>query len=1807
MLIKDLFVWFREQIFTYNLFIPIEIDSENENEQIQQTNSNIKYQRYATRLYVPLFIIIFYIISLIMLVSPRSRLITISGMTPAKFNELRKNHGESLSCPCSSTTMIYKEFLSNSISFHPVCTSIFVTEQWIEGVYFENASAYLMMDFRSTASSQFALLSTLCKYCQKIINEVEIDLENEIFLTNDLYSEDEVQSQILKDVELIRLSTPIRSILSLLFLQTITQSNSFISALNTNAVVYIYYLQNRSIVSAGFTTYQNPKSPELSYLISTCQSINVTVPSGIYNVSYEQTADYRAFWPAFQPFFNPKPIVLINGFFSGCTPLDALLMSSLDCLFNQTCLDYLPIYFPKLNQINSSLINGLCHSKQEKISLKENLNNLLIEEWITNINYSIYFEKCSPLKCFYTETNRMNYSYAITFLFSLYGGLVIILRLISMVLIKILFQLKIYQVNLQFNRNIIMRNIHKIIQWMKQLNIFPSVQQKTPNDIKEQRLATKIYLLLLSGSFLILLLFTSLNSEMLTIYKMNPTLNEYKIFENLNLNSLQCPCTNMTISYSIFNSFNPILHDVCSSDFVGSDWISMMKLLETLPEGIQWYGINAQQIRLLANLCEKANKTIADATNRFNHRLLFTLNALSEENFNILMNTTIQQLIQSLIFNFNLFINISLLFTQIDQPFTKPIDDYFTINYTINQQLPKLTIVMNSLTSDDNNQTRECICATNPSCTNEFSINGWKWYKYSGYKDQRSSLGTIRGMEEGCFTINSLLLSSFECFYSNSCLSAVYSYMNSSYILKDTGITWISLSSLVYNSKMSHFPPNTTFSKIIQQMFVEQWNPIYSFDRYYNTCLPSYCTYSQMARTKNSIQVLIAIVSSIAGLTVVSRFITSIIMKIISKIFRPKAQRQIQAHLKLWIQIKNIVKNAIETIYNGIINLNMFPEEQFGKKFNQNQNYRFGQIATRLYLVILIIALIILIIYIIIQPQVLTKMIEKPSIEVFTKLFIKYNNTLQCPCSSISSMYKRYVTIQPTFHQICSSEFSSNDWRIKMTLNLSSDVSIYNKRDYRRYFSSHLQFLHGLCDLSIETVNDSIEQFLSSLYITTQLQPPITFQTHIDSFVKQSQSSASIIVENFINLLRYVNHGNAIISTYESNYHYYPPKWYNSSLYSGFMALSSLALSEAMIYDDGCSCGLVLNCTSQAKFFEENSSKNIWIKGLKIGCLPTEAFLSSTLECFYDQLCIELIQKQVNYMNETLISLTNSTRFLHNTLIIDLVNELFIETWSTIVNYSIYFDYCSPLYCSYTYIQQLNSFYTITLLLGLHRGLSLILKWICPKLLYFLIKIYFLRKKRSNFVHSLRRNDISTTDFSHSTFKSSKITQIPSYSDVASISPTTEQKTFSFNLLRFLCISLMIILFISIAVIPPILYLQHQQDNNPLIKATTQIDEQISQSNSNQTNPYSNPTTTISSVSPCDISFELKYSYETGNSAWPKSLVSDDFNHDGYEDVAVVNYYSNNFGIFFGNGNGSLTHPIFYSTGLTSGPNLIACADLNNDNQNDLIVNNNYNYSVGIFFGNQNGTFQQQKQLLIEQIDLFALGDFNNDAHVDFAMINKTQVNVLLGNGDGTYQKEISSLFRINCSVSSAITNDFNHDHQLDLVLLCLQENILLILFGSNNGSFYSTSVLSNERNSRGFAILAKDFNADDLPDLVVVNSLTYDIGIFISKSNGTFEEVVFYSTGDSSRPTALVINDFNNDDYFDIAVANRNSHSIGIFLGIGDGTFMEQKEVFLNDEILPFAIHSTDLNNDGKMDLIIADMSSSILQVLINNCSAQI
>ena len=55
-------------------------------------------------------------------------------------------------------TMSYGSFLSNQILFHPVCTSLFVTQPWIQSLFIENANSYGTGDFRTTAHAQVTQL-----------------------------------------------------------------------------------------------------------------------------------------------------------------------------------------------------------------------------------------------------------------------------------------------------------------------------------------------------------------------------------------------------------------------------------------------------------------------------------------------------------------------------------------------------------------------------------------------------------------------------------------------------------------------------------------------------------------------------------------------------------------------------------------------------------------------------------------------------------------------------------------------------------------------------------------------------------------------------------------------------------------------------------------------------------------------------------------------------------------------------------------------------------------------------------------------------------------------------------------------------------------------------------------------------------------------------------------------------------------------------------------------------------------------------------------------------------------------------------------------------------------------------------------------------------------------------------------------------------------------------------------------------------------------------------------------------------------
>ena len=263
------------------------------------------------------------------------------------------------------------------------------------------------------------------------------------------------------------------------YLRIITQENYFISALSTNAVM-AYTADDSGIMGLQKTLkVKDQDAANDNYLLG-CSTRNLITdayfPSDINSSLLMTVMSYLRDTP---------DSVRINGFFVGCLPFEALLQSTLDCLYDINCLQVFSKYFPNFNQVYNRTDLVLSNTNEGR-SINELVNDLFINQWTTQINYSNYFSQCAPSYCTYVKTNQNNIYYTITLFISLYGGLIIILRLMTPVLMKILLKWK-QRFNFAF------------VEWIKKLNLFKLATERTENDIKQQRTITRVYLLLLSS------------------------------------------------------------------------------------------------------------------------------------------------------------------------------------------------------------------------------------------------------------------------------------------------------------------------------------------------------------------------------------------------------------------------------------------------------------------------------------------------------------------------------------------------------------------------------------------------------------------------------------------------------------------------------------------------------------------------------------------------------------------------------------------------------------------------------------------------------------------------------------------------------------------------------------------------------------------------------------------------------------------------------------------------------------------------------------------------------------------------------------------------------------------------------------------------------------------------------------------------------------------------------------------------------------------------------------------------------------
>jgi hypothetical protein len=129
----------------------------------------------------------------------------------------------------------------------------------------------------------------------------------------------------------------------------------------------------------------------------------------------------------------------------------------------------------------------------------------------------------------------------------------------------------------------------------------------------------------------------------------------------------------------------------------------------------------------------------------------------------------------------------------------------------------------------------------------------------------------------------------------------------------------------------------------------------------------------------------------------------------------------------------------------------------------------------------------------------------------------------------------------------------------------------------------------------------------------------------------------------------------------------------------------------------------------------------------------------------------------------------------------------------------------------------------------------------------------------------------------------------------------------------------------------------------------------------------------------------------------------------------------------------------------------------------------------------------------------------------------------------------------------------------------------------------------------------AGDFRGNGSKDLVITNSLSTSTVLDMVRSNGdgTFAAPVPFFTG-GTAPSGVALSDINNDGKLDVVVTNSLSNTVAVLLGNGDGTLQSPRVFAVGAS--PTAVAVGDFNGDGKVDVVVANSSSNSLSILLGN-----
>ncbi|CAF4107818.1 unnamed protein product [Adineta steineri] len=568
-----------------------------------------------------------------------------------------------------------------------------------------------------------------------------------------------------------------------------------------------------------------------------------------------------------------------------------------------------------------------------------------------------------------------------------------------------------------------------------------------------------------------------------------------------------------------------------------------------------------------------------------------------------------------------------------------------------------------------------CTCSSSATCITQYEV-----INYPNY----TKIFPVPGLYTGCYIIESLLQSNLQCFYDQVCIDNLVLYVGSPTFINVTALD-ISLS--------TKFLQNSTIANVLDQLMVEKWINSSIYENYYSECQPSGCSYT--VTSKNSaIYIVTTLIGLVGGLITMLKLTMPMLVKFVRKCIH----KQAKAEAETLVQEPNA--SILYKLKHYFLTFNIFPSVPPTTDEYQLRNQH---ISTRLFIFLLIISLSILLLYTSLINITETVNVKASSIQEYEQLYNSYSQTLTCECTQISINYEKFIQIQYTLHQICDSDFVTQQWFDYLSTSYENNVP--NNRDFRVTSAFTFQAMRAFCTLVNKTISNRLIEFYSTQYVSASVTSSNIFELETKAFISQFISSTRNEFLLSLSMIQDTTQSNTLLSGELNN----------------FMLWVDYNADKLYYYEqvyDNCSCYSSATCISTSAIYDIKKDTLLFtVPGIYIGCYIIESLLQSNLQCFYNQTCINKLQSYFivsSIMNVTALDISLSTKFLQNSTIANVLDELMVEEWINSSIYENYYSECQPSGCSYTVTSKNSAIYIVTTLVGLAGGLVTVLKLMVP-------------------------------------------------------------------------------------------------------------------------------------------------------------------------------------------------------------------------------------------------------------------------------------------------------------------------------------------------------------------------------------------------------------------------------------------------------------------------------------------------------------